>query len=137
MTARTVYLVGTIPLKDPAEVFRAAGEALGPALGWLPDGETGERTSWLPWLEPIFAGHGAFEQTNQTYRRTRSDGGRSTTQLRYRLKPGVSAQQLSFHDLPHARIAIESYRVFSKLKREGVLPHGCRLQVDFAGIVSV
>lgn len=134
---RTVYIVGTVPLEDTETVLRALGSTVGPALKWVPDGETGERLAWLPWLDRIFATHEALEQTDETYRRTPGELSKTATQKRYRLKPGFNVEQLDFHNLPHASIAIESYRMFSRLKAEGVLPAACKLQVDFAGIVSV
>ena len=134
---RTVYLVGTVPLASTEEVLRTVGSAVGPALRWVPDGETGERLAWLPWLDCIFASHASFEQTGQVYQRTPGETSPTAVQMRYRLKAGQSADSLVFHNLPHADFAIESYAVFAKLKKEGVLPQGCKLQVDFAGIVSV
>ena len=134
---RTVYVVGTVPLADTEAVMRALGASVGPALRWVPDGETGERLAWLPWLDRIFATHPSFEQTEETYRRTPGETSKTATQKRYRLKAGIAAQALDFHNLPHAQFAIDSYRVFSRLKAEGALPKACKLQVDFAGIVSV
>ena len=45
---KTVYIVGTLPLADTETVLRALGSSVGPALKWVPDGETGERLAWLP-----------------------------------------------------------------------------------------
>ncbi len=137
MQQRKVYLVGTVPLASSSEVFRTVSRILGPALVWLPDGETGPRKSWLPWMEPIFAANGAFERTEEMYRRTPQDQSREAVQLRYRLKAGKSAKEVRFENLPHAKYALESWRDFERLKKEGVIPEGCRFQVDFAGIVSV
>ncbi len=50
MTRRDIYFVGTIPLANSSEVFTTVSKAVGPALRWLPDGETGPRQSWLHWL---------------------------------------------------------------------------------------
>jgi hypothetical protein len=133
MARRDVYLVGTVPLADAAEVFRTVSAALGPALRWLPDGETGPRQAWLPWLEPIFSGHGAFEATGDSYRRvyeTRSNP-------RYRVKPGMAIRDVRFDNLLFAQIAIESYQVFARLKEAGVVPARCRFQVGLAGVNSV
>jgi hypothetical protein len=65
MQPRSVYLVGTIPLANATEVFRTVSRIVGPALRWLPDGERGERRSWLPWLEPIFSTHYGIEGTRR------------------------------------------------------------------------
>ena len=133
MTRRDIYFVGTIPLANSSEVFTTVSKAVGPALRWLPDGETGPRQSWLHWLEPIFAGHGQFEPTEQRYQRiyeTRSNPV-------YRVKPGIDPAAVRFHNLPCADIALESYREFARLKQVGVIPASVRFQVGFAGVNSV
>ena len=91
---RTVYVVGTVPLADTEAVMRALAASVGPALRWVPDGETGERLAWLPWLDRIFATHPSFEQTEETYRRTPGETSKTATQKRYRLKAGIAAQAL-------------------------------------------
>jgi hypothetical protein len=133
MTQRDVYLVGTVPLANAEEVFRTVSAALGPALRWLPDGETGPRQAWLPWLEPIFSGHPGFEATADRYSRvyeTRSNP-------RYRVKPGTHVADVRFDNLPFAGIAIDSYQVFARLKKTGEIPARCRFQVGLAGVNSV
>ncbi len=44
---RGVHLVGSIPLGDAEDVFRAASSILGGRLQRIPDGETDERTNWI------------------------------------------------------------------------------------------
>jgi hypothetical protein len=45
--SRSVHLVGSVPLADAAEVFKAVARALGGRLNRMPDGETGpERSRW-------------------------------------------------------------------------------------------
>ena len=41
--SHNVYLVGSVPMADTAEVFQKVSAALGPRIKWLPDGETGNR----------------------------------------------------------------------------------------------
>jgi hypothetical protein len=130
---RDVYFTGTIPLPDSATVFETVSRAVGPGLRWLPDGETGARQAWLPWLEPIFAEHGQFEDSGGRYQRiheTKSNGV-------YRVKAGIDPATVRFHNLPFARIALASYADFSRLKRSGVIPARVRFQVGFAGVNSV
>ena len=112
------YLVGTVPLPDAASVFELVAGSLGPSLRWLPDGETGVRRNWLPWMEPLFAEHPAFERSEEIYKRIFTDRSNS----RYRLKPGVNAADLRFDHLPHAGYALESWREFDRLKKAGVIP---------------
>ncbi len=54
---RRVLLVGSVPLKDSHEVFEAVSTELGPVIGRIPDGETGDRTQWV-----VFQGQ-IMEQT--------------------------------------------------------------------------
>jgi hypothetical protein len=46
---RGVHLVGSVPLNNAEEVFRAASATLGDRLRRVPDGETGIRTNWIGW----------------------------------------------------------------------------------------
>jgi hypothetical protein len=68
MTGYDVHLIGSIPLKDARAVFATVSRELGPRLPRLPDGETGERSHWLGWIEPVFSNHPAFEPTGQSSR---------------------------------------------------------------------
>ena len=130
---RETYLVGSVPLRNAEEVFRTVAQHLGPSLRWLPDGETGPRLYWLPWLQPIFSGHPQLEATSDIYERVHEN----MPNARYRARPGVNPADVRFDNLPFAAIALESYREFSRLKREGaILPH-VKFQVCLAGISSV
>ena len=44
---RRAHLVGSIPAVTAAKAMRLAVERLGPELNYLPDGETGDRRSWV------------------------------------------------------------------------------------------
>src|SRR5690349_15404629 len=53
-----LLLVGSVPLKSVEDVMRTFGGALGPYLPALPDGEVGERRSWVLRLSyQVFNGH--------------------------------------------------------------------------------
>jgi len=131
--ARGVYLVGSVPLQNAEEVFRMMSAHVGPLLHWLPDGETGLRLHWLPWLHPIFARHPQLEATSDTYERVHEN----MPNPRYRTRAGVNVEDVRFDDLPFAAIARDSYAQFSRLKREGVIPSRVKFQVCLAGISSV
>ena len=47
-----------------------------------------------------------------------------------RLRTGEDADGMAFEELGYASAAIESYRTFSRLKRDGVVPPGCRFLVS-------
>ena len=131
--ARDVHLVGSVPLSNAREVFIEVAAALGPRLRRIPDGETGERGDWITWLEPVFANSPALEKSDEVFRIHAT----ATPRTRYRLKPGMSASQVTFDNLFYADIAVRSYREFADLKRSGVIPARCRFQVDLVPAHSV
>ncbi|HZP69113.1 MAG TPA: hypothetical protein VFB29_04140 [Pseudolabrys sp.] len=130
---RHIHLVGSVPLRDARDVFMNVSQALGPYLKRIPDGETGERSDWITWLEPVFANNPALEKSGELFRVHASGTGR----VRYRLRQGKSADDVRFDDLFYADIAEASYAVFSALKREGVVPKNCRFQIDLVPAHSV
>src|SRR5258707_14419765 len=46
---RGVHLVGSVPLNNAEEAFRAASSTLGNRLRRVPDGVTAIRTNWIGW----------------------------------------------------------------------------------------
>src|SRR5262245_809954 len=122
----SVHVVGSVPLASAGDVFETVGAALGPYLKRVPDGETGERLDWITWLEPIFAQHPAFEPSPEKFQ-VHSGAALHT---RYRLRPGVSIESVSFDNILYADIALRSYQAFADAKRCGKLPAACKFQVD-------
>lgn len=133
MTARNVYLVGSVPMADAATVFETVSAALGPTLLTLPDGETGERIDWITWLEPIFRDNPAFELSPETFQLH----GKAAKHRRYQLKPGVSIKDVRFDNLFYADIAKKSYATFAALKRAGKIPPQVKFQIDLVPAHSV
>lgn len=130
---RDVHLVGSVPGANAAEVFETVSAALGPRLKRIPDGETGERGDWITWLEPVFANSPALEKSDEVFRLHAA----ATPRIRYRLKPGRSAKDVTFENLFYADIAERSYRDFARLKGEGKIPATCRFQIDLVPAHSV
>jgi hypothetical protein len=130
---RDIHLVGSVPLSSAREVFETAAAALGPRLARIPDGETGERGDWITWLEPVFANSPALEKSDEVFRLHAT----AMPRIRYRLKPGMTARQVTFDNLFYADIAARSYREFAELKRQGKIPAHCRFQVDLVPAHSV
>ena len=131
--ARTVYLVGSVPLASTEEVMRTLAGAVGEDLRWLPDGETGRRLDWITWLEPVFAASPALEPSGRLFRVHPS----AAPQTRYTLKPGRRVADVAFDNLLYADNAIASYATFARLKREGVIPAHVRFQCDLVPAHSV
>ena len=68
-----LLLVGSVPLDTVEEVMRTFGGALGPYLPAMPDGEVGERRSWVNRLSyQIFNGHQDLETSSGRSRSTAS-----------------------------------------------------------------
>ena len=130
---RHVHLVGSVPLASARDVFTDVSAALGSHLKRIPDGETGERSDWITWLEPAFADNPALERSDELFR-IHATG---TARIRYRLKPGKTVRDVSFGNLFYADIAKQSYAEFSELKRQGLVPKNCRFQIDLVPAHSV
>lgn len=123
-----VHIVGSVPLHDAEEVFVTLTAALGGRLKRVPDGETGERGTWIMWLERVFQAIPALELSDDVWRVHE----RATAQRRYRLKAGRSADEIRIETLPYGDFAIASYAVFRRLKEAGRIPAALKVQVDFA-----
>lgn len=114
-----VFLVGSVPFKDTEAVFTRCAQVLGTRARQLPDGERG---GWLP---------------AEDFRKMRGmEEGRGRSLLNppvtrtVRLQPGLSAGDLQFETLHYYPNAIDSYEIFARLKREGIIPAGTRYQIS-------
>ena len=143
---REVLLVGSVGLKDSEEVFRTVGPLLGGRMSRIPDGETGQRTSWVSRLRFVLEGNPSFEDDPQEL----AAGGRITHPTegtrtwkgsgviargappppRLRLKAGARPEDIGIGRLGYPEAAIESYRSFCALRDQGVLPRHLRFQVS-------
>jgi hypothetical protein len=130
---RHVHLVGSVPLRTAREVFATVSGVLGPRLKRIPDGETGERSDWITWLEPAFSGNPTLEKSDELFR-VHATG---TARIRYRLRSAKSVDDVRFDNLFYADIAKASYEEFAALKRDGVVPKNCRFQIDLVPAHSV
>jgi len=139
----SLLLVGSVPLDTVEEVMRTFGGALAPYLPAVPDGEVGERRSWVNRLGyQIFNGHLDLD----TIRRPKPiDGieqllprGRDDS-WQFKVKPGI--ERVRFGNpgsrLGYARDAINSYFVFRTLREKGILPQDVRFQISIPMVNSV
>ena len=118
-----VHLVGSVPLGSAEEVFRRVADALGDRVRRLPDGETGARSDWIVWQYPLFSSLPEFEIGPPG-----ASSYRALPQLR--LRTGEDASGMAFEELGYASAAMESYRTFARLKRDGAIPPACRFLVS-------
>ncbi|MGE3248444.1 MAG: hypothetical protein AB7J19_19155, partial [Beijerinckiaceae bacterium] len=138
-----LLLIGSIPLASNEDVFRVFGGRLARHLPAVPDGETGERRSWVNRLcYQILNGHADLETlrrpapidgVEQLLPRTRDEA------WNFRVRPGV--ERVRFGNpgmrLGYARDAAHSYFVFRTLREKGVLPQGLRFQIAIPMVNSV
>ena len=119
---RGVHLVGSVPLASPEQVFRTVAAALADRLRRIPDGETGPRSDWIVWQYPVLSALPQFEVGPPG-----PDHYRALPRLR--LRAGERAESIRLESLGYAQTAVASYRLFARLKRDGVIPRACRFQV--------
>src|ERR1044071_2162651 len=133
MAGRDVYLVGSVPMADAAQVFETVSAALGRRIKRIPDGETGKRLDWITWLEPVFAQSPALEKSGEFFRVHATGTGRE----RYRLKPGRKPTDVRFDNLYYADFAKASWATFKHLKDAGKIAPETKFQIDLVPAHSV
>jgi hypothetical protein len=126
----SVHLVGSVPLADAETVFRTVSGVIGPYLKRLPDGETGARRRWVGMLSEILDRHPAFEPDPEeppfVMKLASGKVHRELTRLRFRA--GTDPRAVRF-ETGYAAMAIDSFALFDRLQRDGVIPEGIRFQV--------
>lgn len=140
---QNLLLVGSVPLKSVEEVMRTFGGALGPYLPAIPDGEVGERRSWVLRLSyQVFNGHIDLE----TIQRPARVNGIEQLMPRgyddvwqFKVKDGVDVVRFGNpgYRLGYAKDAVNSYFVFKTLREQGVLPKELRFQISMPMVNSV
>ena len=138
-----LLLVGSVPLKSVEDVMRTFGGALGRYLPAIPDGEVGERRSWVLRLSyQVFNGHIDLD----TIKRPARVNGREqlmpqspTDVWQFKVKPGVDAVRFGNpgYRLGYAKDAVTSYFVFKTMRERGVIPPGVRFQISMPMVNSV
>jgi hypothetical protein len=126
MPKRSAHLVGSLSLPSASEVFEEVASIAGAAVMRIPDGETGERGMWVAWQLGTTARNPFLVELESP----RSAITEYKQSARYVIKPGVSASEVHFDKLGYAEVALESYAIFAKLKREGRIAKDVRFQVS-------
>ena len=126
-----VHLVGSIPLPDTETVFRTLSGAVGGHLIRVPDGETGVRKTWIRFLQDVLADNAAIEVAADVppFRFVQWDGKLIREIPRLRLKPGAEPDPASFKT-GYADMAIQSWGVFERLHKAGIIPAGVKFQIS-------
>jgi len=140
---KDLVLVGSVPLDTVEEVMRTFGAKLGSHLPAVPDGEVGERRSWVNRFSyKLFNGHLNLETLK---RPTPVDGVETLLPVRrddgwqFKVKPGVSKVRFGLPGLRlgYAQDATNSYFIFKTLRKQGVLPADMRFQISIPMVNSV
>lgn len=126
--SHNVHIVGSVPLADAEQVFTTLGATLGPHLQRMPDGETGDRLSWVGWFGSVFAQSPVLELSEEIWQVHEQ----ASVHRRYRLKRGASIKDFRLDRLPYGDFARESYGIFRRLRDAGKIRPGTRFQVAFA-----
>ena len=141
--ANNLLFVGSVPFDTAEEVLGTLGQRFGAQVPALPDGEVGERRSWVNRFGyQLFNGHLNLDTTQ----RPRSDDGverllphdRSDA-WQFKVKPGVDRVRFGApgQRLGYARDATASYFVFKTLREKGLIPPGVRFQISIPMVNSV
>jgi len=122
---RDVLLVGSVPLPDADIVFRTVSKILGSCIRQIPDGETGARSNWINWQLEVMRSAPFLTQQSSN-----SGYGTLLVDVFVPRRPESDPAEWEFGPLGYARFAKQSYLVFSRLKREGVIPGHVKFQVS-------
>ena len=125
-----VHLVGSVPLEDAEAVFRTVAAAAGQHLRRLPDGETGKRIDWIRFLQVMLSEHPAMQIDDETppFQWRQWDGELLREIPLVRFKDGIDLDTVAF-ETGYADAAVESFGVFDRLQREGVIGADVRFQI--------
>jgi hypothetical protein len=123
---RQVLLIGSVPLRPAAKVFATVAEHLGTLAPRIPDGEM------MGWLRNVWRSHAENPALHQVGIAKLNGRAASGVPI-YRLKPGVSAKDLKLGPYGYGKNAAASYAEFKRLRDEGKIPTGTRMQVTMPG----
>ena len=138
--AGNAMLVGSLPAESVETALRAGADSLSGHASMLPDGEVGPRRYFVGFVrEAVLAGHPQLEEFNRPESGVVDQPDRATAEegkvrggeadWTFRIRPG---EDLRFDDLHYGQAAIESFKVFQRLREEGVIDPHVRLQVGLA-----
>jgi hypothetical protein len=122
-----LLLVGSLPADSTENALRAASDLFGDLVFALPDGETGPRAGWVGYeRELLVRPNPGVDTVSETPSPTGLPRHAYETPV-FRIKPGVT--ELRWDSWPRIDDAIDSYKVFQRLRAEGVVPPGVRFQI--------
>lgn len=123
------HLVGSAPVAEPEQLFRLVGTHLGNHVRRVPDGEVGERDTWIRWQYPRLG------QCPQLEPAVVDTGYLGRELEQYVVKEGAGPLELV--DLGYAEAALASWQRFRRAKSEGILGADVRFLVGLPSPLSV
>ena len=126
-------LVGSVNYDDAEKTMRVAAEVLGDRLKRIPDGEVGKRFHWIMFQPDVIGKATGIERVGDEP--IPFPAGIDARGLR--IADGVDAGSIALPSLEYADAALESYRVFTRLREEGVIADGIRFQVSLPTPLAV
>ncbi|HWK78498.1 hypothetical protein [Microbacterium sp.] len=126
-------LVGSVNYDDAETTIRTAASLLRGHLKRIPDGEVGKRFHWIMFQPDVLGQADGIERVGDEP--IPFPAGLDARPLR--IGDGVDAASITLPPLGYADAAIESYRVFTRLRDEGAVPAGIRFQVSLPTPVAI
>lgn len=124
---------GGVNLPDTTSVLRNLVERVPEGVHRLPDGETGERATWIGYQLPRLLATPGLERVEGDPATAGPYGGGPTA----RLAEGTAPDTIAWADLGYAGEYEASYATFRQLRDEGVVPPGVRFQVEYPTPLAV
>src|SRR5262245_58352446 len=122
-----LLLVGSLPADSTEAAFRAGARHFSDLVFALPDGETGPRAAWVGYeRERLARPNPDVVVVEETASPTGIPRHAYETPV-FAVREGVEA--LHWDTWPRIDDAIDSYRVFTALHEDGVIPEGLRFQI--------
>jgi hypothetical protein len=122
-----LLLVGSLPVDSTEAAFREGADLFGDLVFALPDGETGPRAAWVGYeRERLCRPHPDVVVVQETESPTGIPRHAYETPI-FAVREGVG--ELHWDSWPRIDDAIASYREFTDLREQGVIPAGVRFQV--------
>jgi hypothetical protein len=128
-----VLLVGSIARPEDGwtveEVFRHSAATLGDYASALPDGEVGDRSTWITYIarHAYHLHPDLLTLSRHTFEDWKPRG--YDDQWRFGIREGV--EEITFEKIGYADEALRSYEIFTRLREAGQIPRGIRFLVTY------
>jgi hypothetical protein len=129
MPPTSVHFNGSVNLPDGETVMREISSRIPAGVRRMTDGETGDRGYWISFqIEKFLAMPELVVVASGQAYETEAD---APEMPQLRLAEGASADTIDWPNLGYADAYAESFEIFDRLQREGTIPAGVRMQVQY------